>query len=137
MLDETDLKILSILSKNSRFQWREIGESVHLTGQAVANRIRKMEELGVIEGYTVKLNPSKLGENLTAFITVFMKTIDHVAFQNFIKDSESICEAHRISGDGCYLLKSRVNSDKELNLLLDEILKYGNYRLNLSIGNIK
>lgn len=52
MLDQTDLKILELLLSNSRMQWQEIGEQVHLTGQAVKNRIDRMEKLGVIEGYT-------------------------------------------------------------------------------------
>lgn len=136
MLDETDLKILSLLSENSKLQKKEIGDIVHLTGQAVANRIYRMEQLGVIEGFTIKLNASKLGKILTAFITVFMKTNDHQSFQKFIKESKSICEAHRISGEGCYLLKALTSDDNELNKLLDDILKYGNYKVNLSIMNI-
>jgi Lrp/AsnC family leucine-responsive transcriptional regulator len=72
----TVFEILSLLKKNSRLQWREIGEIVHLTRQAVANRIRKMEDMGTIEGYTVKLNQIKLGNNLIAFITIFMKTTE-------------------------------------------------------------
>lgn len=137
MLDQTDFQILSLLKKNSRIQWREIGELVHLTGQSVANRIRKMEELGVIQGYTVKLDQSKLGKTLIAFITIFMKTTDHLSFQTFIKEKSEILEANRISGDGCYLLKVNVSNEADLMNLLDEILKYANYRVNISIGKIK
>ncbi len=137
MLDKTDFEILSLLKKNSRIQWREIGELVHLTGQSVANRIRKMEEIGVIQGYTVKLDQSKLGKALIAFITIFMKTTDHPSFQTFIKEKPEILEANRISGDGCYLLKVNVSNEEDLMNLLDEILKYGNYRVNISIGKIK
>lgn len=137
MLDQTDFEILSLLKKNSRIQWREIGDLVHLTGQSVANRIRKMEDLGVIQGYTVKLDQSKLGKSLIAFITIFMKTTDHLSFQTFIKEKSEILEANRISGDGCYLLKVNVSNEEDLMNLLDEILKYGNYRVNISIGKIK
>lgn len=137
MLDQTDFEILSLLKKNSRIQWREIGELVHLTGQSVANRIRKMEELGVIQGYTVKLDQSKLGKTLIAFIIIFMKTTNHLSFQTFIKEKSEILEANRISGDGCYLLKVNVSNEEGLMNLLDEILKYGNYRVNISIGKIK
>lgn len=137
MLDQTDLEILSLLKDNSRIQWREIGEIVHLTGQAVANRIRRMEDMDIIEGYTVKLNQSKLGKNLIAFITVFMKSTDHLSFQNFIKENEEILEGNRISGDGCYLLKANVSNDSALMKLLDKVLEYGNYRVNISIGKIK
>ncbi|WP_027416420.1 Lrp/AsnC family transcriptional regulator [Aneurinibacillus terranovensis] len=137
MIDQTDFKILSLLCGNSRLQWREIGEQVHLTGQAVANRIRRMEELGIIEGYTLRLNERKLGKAMTAFVTVFMKTVDHPAFHQFITEKEAVVEANRISGEGCYLLKVTVSGQDELSLFLDEILKYGNYRVNLSIGKLK
>lgn len=121
MLDQTDFEILSLLKKNSRIQWREIGDLVHLTGQAVANRIHKMEDIGVIQSYTIKLDQSKIGKTLIAFITIFMKTTDHLSFQNFIKEKSEILEGNRISGEGCYLLKAVISNEEELMKLLDEI----------------
>ncbi|MBU3098673.1 MULTISPECIES: Lrp/AsnC family transcriptional regulator [Clostridium] len=137
MLDQTDTQILSLLTKNSRMQWQEIGEEVHLTGQAVKNRISKMEKSDVIKGYTVNINSEILGKNLTAFITVFMKTTDHLSFKKYINNNSLVTEAHRISGDGCYILKLTASTQAEIIDFLDEILKYGNYKLNLSIQNIK
>ncbi|MBU3155139.1 Lrp/AsnC family transcriptional regulator [Clostridium estertheticum] len=137
MLDQTDTQILSLLTKNSRMQWQEIGEEVHLTGQAVKNRISKMEKSGVIKGYTVNINSEMLGKNLTAFITVFMKTTDHLSFKKYINNNSLVTQAHRISGDGCYILQLTASTQTEIVDFLDEILKYGNYKLNLSIQNIK
>jgi Lrp/AsnC family leucine-responsive transcriptional regulator len=137
VLDQTDMAILKLLKQNARMQWREIGELVHLTGQAVGSRIRKMEEMGIIEGYTLRLNESKLGPSILALVTVFMKTTDHAAFQRFVLGDERIIEAHRVSGEGCYSLKVSVPTQDDLNRLLDDILQYGNYRVNLSIGRIK
>ncbi|MCW2279490.1 Lrp/AsnC family transcriptional regulator [Heliophilum fasciatum] len=136
MLDQTDLEILQLLRKNSRMQWKEIGEIVHMTGQATSGRIRRLEEIGIIEGYTVKINEEKLGRIILALITVFMKSNDHRSFQNFVRQEESIVESHRISGDGCYWLKARVKSQNDLEKLLDNILRYGNYRLQISISEI-
>ncbi|MDP4180905.1 MAG: Lrp/AsnC family transcriptional regulator [Bacillota bacterium] len=133
MFDQTDMKIVKLLMENSRMQWREIGEIVHLTGQAVSNRIGRMESLGVIEGYSLKVNWKRLGKETTAFVTVFMKTTDHKAFQKYLKNNDAIIEAHRISGEGCYLLKIIASDQSELIGLLDQILEYGNYRVNLSI----
>ncbi|NMM61660.1 Lrp/AsnC family transcriptional regulator [Clostridium sp. P21] len=137
MLDQTDIEILNLLIKNSRMQWQEIGEIVHLTGQAVRNRIKRMEKLGVIEEYTLKINSSKIGKVLIAFITIFMKTRDHGAFQSYIQNNSLIIEANRISGEGCYMLKVGASTQEEIVELLDEILKYGNYKINLSIEKIK
>jgi Lrp/AsnC family transcriptional regulator, leucine-responsive regulatory protein len=137
LLDTTDKAIIDIIKNNSRIQWREIGEMVHLTGQAVGNRIRRMEEMGLIKGYTVDLDYSKLGQPLTAFVTVFMKSTNHMGFQKFLSEKATIVRADRISGDGCYLLEFRVASHEELTEILNQILEFGNYRVDLSIGKVK
>jgi Lrp/AsnC family leucine-responsive transcriptional regulator len=137
MLDNTDWEILKLLKDNCKMQFRDIGEIVHLTGQAVSNRISRLEALGIIKGYTVLLDKKLLGKIITAYITVFMKTTDHGAFHTFLRNHELVEEACRISGEGCYLLKIQTNSQEDLNCFLDSVLKYGNYRLNISIGKIK
>ena len=137
MIDQTDLQIISLLKENSRLQWKEIGEIIHMTGQGVAARIRRMEELGIIEKYTLKINGKELGRVLTCFITVHMSTTDHKGFENFIKSQEGVVEAHRISGNGCYILKVEMKDTQELNQFLNSLLKYANYSLGMSIDRIK
>ncbi len=137
MIDHTDQQILKCLQQDSRMQWQEIGKIVHLTGQAVAARIRRMQDDGIIEAFTTTLNYEKLGKPLTAFITVFMNSSHHIPFRVFAANHKAILEAHRISGEGCYLLKVTLADQKELSELLDAILLYGNYRVNLSIDKVK
>lgn len=137
MLDKTDMEILKVLRENSKTQLKEIGEWVHLTGQAVSNRISRMEDLGIIKGYSVVLDETLLGITITAYITVFMKTIQHASFRAFLKKNEFVQEAHKISGDGCYLLKVQTASQGELSSFLDAILEFGNYRVSMSIDKIK
>lgn len=137
VLDQTDWQILQCLQSNSRMQWQEIGKIVHLTGQAVAARIRRMQDMEIIESFTIRLNQDKLGKPILAFITVFMKTTNHSAFQNFLANREEILEAHRISGEGCYWLKAQLANQQDVSSLLDAILLHGNYRINLSIHKIK
>ena len=115
---------------------QDIGEKVHLTGQAVSNRISRLERLGIIKGYSVILDSTLNQNKVIAFITMHMKTTDHIGFQNWCKDKEEIVEMHRISGGGCYLLKIEALSQECLNELLDKILMYGNYSLNISINQI-
>lgn len=136
-LDATDLKILDILKADARIQWKEIGSQVHLTGQAVAGRIQKMRETGVIRGFSVLTDPAKLGYPITFYVTVFMKTNDHASFRSFVEIRSEIIEAHRTSGGGCYLLKAKAGTNEDMNNLLDAILPYGNYAVSLSIGQVK
>lgn len=136
-MDEIDFQILELLKENSRKPWKEIGESIHMTGQAVGNRIRRMEEEGIIEQYTIAVNELKLGKSMQAFITVFLKSNHHLELQKYLKGNPDIKEVHRISGEGCYIIKASISDQLALNHTLDEILKYANYRVNISIGKIK
>jgi Lrp/AsnC family transcriptional regulator, leucine-responsive regulatory protein len=136
-LDNVDFQILRLLSKNSRVQWKDLGKQIHMTGQAVGNRIKKLEETGVIKAYSLIINEMKLGLPYTAFVIMHMKTANHDSFIGFINERKEVVEAHRISGEGCYLLKIKIKSQEELNLFLNTLLEYGNYSLNLSIQEIK
>lgn len=136
-LDNIDVQILRLLSENSRIQWKDLGAKIHMTGQAVGNRIKKLEESGVIEAYSLIVDEMKLGFSYTAFVIIYMKTANHESFISFINEQKEVVEAHRVSGEGCYHLKIKVNSQEYLNVLLNKILDYGNYKIYLSIQNIK
>ena len=136
-LDNIDFQILRLLSENSRIQWKDLGEKIHMTGQAVGNRIKKLEEGGVIKAYSLIVDEMKLGFSYTAFIIVYMKSTNHEAFNQFINCQNEVIEAHRVSGEGCYHLKVKVDLQETLNSFLDKILEFGNYKLYLSINEIK
>jgi Lrp/AsnC family leucine-responsive transcriptional regulator len=108
-----------------------------MSGVAVANRIQRLEEIGVIEGYTVRLNEKLLGNIFCIFIIVMIKEYRHTKFQEFIQEHDEIKEAHRVSGEPCFILKVQISDHNQLSKLLDEILVYGNYKINISIGQYK
>lgn len=94
--------------------------------------------MGVIEGYTLRWNPEKLGKAVHALITVFMKTnASHQSFRSFVQSRSEVEEAHRVGGEGCYWMRARLSGGADLNRLLEEILQYGNYKLSLSIEKVK
>lgn len=136
-LDNIDIQILRLLSENSRIQWKDLGQQIHMTGQAVGNRIKKLEESGVINAYTLLVDEMKLGLIFTAFVIIYMKTANHDSFIRFVQDRNEVLEVHRVSGEGCYHIKIKVKSQDQLNLFLNELLEYGNYSLHLSIKEIK
>ncbi|WP_420798626.1 Lrp/AsnC family transcriptional regulator [Paenibacillus beijingensis] len=138
LLDEVDLRILQHLLEDASLSHKQIGELVHMTGQAVGARVRKLQDAGVIEGYTVRWNPDKLGLAVDALITVFMKSGGaHASFHSFVRQREQVAETLRVSGEGCYWMRVRVRSQEELNAFLDELTQFGNYKLSLSIGRVK
>ena len=136
-LDNIDFQILRLLSENSRIQWKDLGQQIHMTGQAVGNRIKKLEDSGVIKAYTLLVDEMKVGLIFTAFVIIYMKTADHDSFIRFVHDRNEVLEVHRVSGEGCYHIKLKVKSQDQLNLFLNELLEYGNYSLHLSIKEIK
>jgi Lrp/AsnC family transcriptional regulator, leucine-responsive regulatory protein len=134
MLDHTDMRILEELSGNSRITMKELGEKVHLTGQAAASRVAKLEDNGVIEGYSIKVNQVKLGCFMYAFINIYIKDTHHQPYLSFIKTYEKhIINNYKISGEGCYLLECRFPSNESLDQFLMDLNKYANYKLSIVI----
>lgn len=135
MLDHTDLQILGELSKNSRITMKELGEKIHLTGQATSTRVAKLEDSGVIEGYTIKVNRVKLGCFIHAFITIITESIFHQPYLSFIKTQEEyLINNYKISGDGCYILECRFPSTELMNEFLEELNKHANYKVSIVIN---
>jgi len=137
MLDQTDKRILEELSENSRITMKELGERVHLTGQAAATRVAKLEDNGVIEGYTIRVNQAKLGCLIHALITVFTKSTSHKPYLSFISTQEKyILNNYKISGDGCYFLECRFPSNEILDQFLVELNEHANYKLSIVINKL-
>ena len=135
MLDQTDMRILEELSKNSRITMKELGEKVHLTGQATSARVAKLEDNGVVEGYTIKVNQVKLGCFIHAFITIFTQSTYHQPYLSFIETQENyIINNYKISGDGCYLLECKFPSHELLDQFLVDLNKHANYKLSIVIS---
>ena len=136
MLDHTDMRILEELSKNSRIKMKELGEKVHLTGQAAASRVAKLEDSGVIEGYSIKVNEVKMGYFVHALINIFTKDTHHQPYLSFVKKQEKyVINNYKISGDGCYLLECKFSSNESLDQFLIELNKHVNYKLSIIVNN--
>lgn len=122
MFDEKDLHILSLLQKNSRITAQEIGSEIQLSSPAVADRIKKLSDVGIIEQFTARLNSKKLGFDLLAFIALVSSSSDH--YEDIINNSikhPSVMECHSITGEGSHLLKVRITNSSALEKLLQEI----------------
>lgn len=121
-MDQTDYKIIEILTDNARISASDLSTKVNLSVSAVIERIRKLETSGVIRKYTTILDEQKLGLDVTAFITVLM---DHPRYNEgfiaFANQKRAIIECNYVAGDSDYLLKVRTDSSKSLQQLLDEI----------------
>ncbi|WP_050182304.1 Lrp/AsnC family transcriptional regulator [Domibacillus robiginosus] len=135
MLDSTDMLILDELSRNSRITMKELGEKVHLTGQAASARVVKLEDNGIIEGYTIKVNQVKMGYSVHAIIDIYTKSTHHQPYLSFIKTKgKYVMNNYKVSGNSCYLLECKFPSNEILDEFLTELNNYVNYKLSIVIN---
>jgi Lrp/AsnC family leucine-responsive transcriptional regulator len=123
--DATDLRILSILLKDSRTPLQEISAAINLSTTSCWNRIKRMTELGLVEAYTVKLDLASLGYNDTVIVQVTLDSHSEQTLYDFGKALESIpevLEALLISGDYDYFLRIAVKDTRDYERLLRERL---------------
>jgi len=124
-MDRLDRKILSVLQANSRASLQEIGAAVGLSPSPCWGRIKKMEEAGVITGYTVRLNPVALGLTETVLVMVTLDSHSDNTLEKFgqvLATIPEIVEAHLVSGEYDYLLRVVVKDTRDSERLLREKL---------------
>jgi len=125
-MDAVDTQIIAMLLHDGREAWARIGERVGLTGPAVAERVRRLEERGIIRGYSALVAPEPAGFPLTAFVSVTLETPHHRrAFLARVAGMPEVQECHHVTGDDDYLLKIRSRGPADLDRLLTEQLKGG------------
>ncbi len=122
MLDDLDIKILNILQLNGRMKRNQLAEHVGLSIPSVSERLNKLEERGVIEGYFARINKKVFGYDIMAFVTVISESSKHYkGLIDHAKKNPNVLECHSILGDGSHLLKAVVKNTEALEKLLSEI----------------
>lgn len=121
MFDEIDLRILEMLAENARVANAAIARDVDLAPSAVFQRIKKLEESGVIQGYHARIDPAAVDQGLLAFISV--QTGEGARAKEtaeLLASVPEVMEVHRVVGEDCFFLKVRVADTTALGTLLDQ-----------------
>jgi Lrp/AsnC family leucine-responsive transcriptional regulator len=124
-LDGVDRKIITELVSDGRVPLAELGRRVNLSSPAVAERVRRLEDAGIITGYRARIDPRALGYALTAIVRVKPVGAHLREIQDLAARIPEIEECHRITGEDCYYLKIHLRSMDDLSQLLDRFLPYG------------
>lgn len=123
-MDATDKQLVELLQADGRATQLQLAKEVGLSQPATAERIRKLEDAGVITGYAAQVDATKLGKDVTAFVGV---GIEHPKFFNgFVKKvlaMPEVQECHRVAGEDSYFLKVRTTNTRTLDALLIEGLR--------------
>ena len=123
-MDSIDVRILELLKKNSRIKFSEIKEDIHLSLPAISERIRKLEDQGYIDQYTVKLNRQKMGYNMLSFVLVNISEKEAIdQFIEMVATMDNILECHHLAGEYDYLVKIATRDSEELGDFVSKSLK--------------
>ena len=124
-LDDLDWRILTGLQENARITFSELGRRVSLTPPAVAERVRRMEDAGVIAGYRVELDHARVGLPILAFVRLRAAgDTKCLELGELTKDIPEILECHRVTGEDSYIVKVAVRSVEHLERLVDSLMPY-------------
>ena len=121
MIDELDQRILEVLLEDSRISLKALAGRVGLSSPGASERLRRLEERGVIRGFTIEIDPKALGYQLQAIVRIKpLPGMLHVV-QKLIEDTPEFCECDKVTGDDCYIVRLHVRSIDQLDHILDRI----------------
>ena len=124
-LDAMNLRLLAELQREPRLTMAELGRRVGLSPPAVTERVRRLEEAGVIAGYRLDLDPSALGLPLAAYIRVRPNPGQLPRIAELARAIPEAAECHRVTGEDCFILKVHLPALDQLDRILDRFLLYG------------
>ncbi len=124
-MDKIDRKLLKLLQENARYSLKQLSERVYLSSPAVAARIEKLEEEGIITGYHADVSFDKMGYHITAFINLEMAPKQKAAFLPFITAVPNVIECNTVSGNYTMLMKVSFPSTSDLDVFIGQLQKFG------------
>lgn len=124
-LDATNLRLLAELQADARLSLAELGRRVGLSSPAVAERVQRLEDDGVIRGYHAELDPRALGFALSVVIRIRPAPRELHAVADLARATPEVVECRRITGDDCYVMLAHVRSVEHLEEVIDRFAAYG------------
>lgn len=124
-MDSIDWKILKELQRDARTSYAELGRRVGLTTPAVIERVRKLEDAGIITGYRAEIDAAKVGLPITAFIRMSITGVDYSHIIEVAENATEVLECHRGTGGDSFIMKVAVSSVEHLQNLIDRLTPYG------------
>ena len=123
-LDETDARLLRLLENNARLSLADLARTVSLSPQSVSERLKRLEDVGVLTGYTVRLDPRALGLSVAAYIRVRPMMGELPRVVKLIQDCPEVVECDRITGEDCFIAKVYVERVEDLERIIDRLIPY-------------
>ena len=126
LMDKCGRKLLDELQANARLSVAELGRRIGLSPSATAERLRQMEEVGIVRGYTVHVDREALGLDVMAFIRMSCGGQNYHRLLDYVQTLEEVRECHHLTGGDDFLLKVTTTNMSDLEALIEALLPYGN-----------
>jgi len=135
-MDQLDFRLLSILQKDGRITISDLSKQLALSRPSVTERLNRLREKGIIEGFSARVCPRSVGRNIVVFIQLSdFKTASYAEFEKKILDDPDIIEIHRLTGPVSYLLKAAVPGMEQLNQIIEKLNPYGNVNTSIVLSS--
>jgi Lrp/AsnC family leucine-responsive transcriptional regulator len=136
LLDSLGWKMLIELQKDARISFAELGRRVGLSTPAAAQRVRRMEDEGIIRAYRADISPTHVGLPITAFIRMSIVGDVLAKLTAQVRSMQEIVECHRGTGADSFIMKVNVISVEHLNHVIDSLTPYGTTSTSLVLGSV-
>src|SRR5712692_8237911 len=130
-IDAVNRRVLEELLQDPRLSMSELGRRIGMSSPAVTERVRRLEEARVIQGYRLELNPVALGLPITAYIRIRPNPGQLPRIAELAQQIPEVVECHRVTGEDCFILKVHIPAIDQLDSLLDAFLLYGSTTTNI------
>src|SRR6266581_6343747 len=124
-INPVNLRVLEELQRDPRLTMSELGRRVGMSSPAVTERVRRLEETGVIRGYRLELDPVALGLPIAAYVRIRPNAGQLPRIAELAQQIPEVVECHRVTGEDCFVLKVYIPAIDQLDRLLDSFLLYG------------
>lgn len=124
-MDELDRKIIRLMTQNARMPVKDIAQEVNLTSPAVSSRIRRLEQEGIISGYTVVLRPPESSTRVEALIFISAKPEQHSDFLALLEHEPQVLQCFRVTGSYSYIVKANCADIESLESLITDLQEMG------------
>ncbi|OIK10376.1 AsnC family transcriptional regulator [Bacillus sp. MUM 116] len=135
-MDQLDSRLIELLQMDGRITLSELSKKLSLSRPSITERLKRLQEREIIEGFGARVSPKAIGRDVIVFIQVSeMKILSYTDFENWIMNDPDIIECHRLTGAVSYLLKAAVPGMDHLSNLIDRLTPYGNVNTSIVLSS--
>ncbi|RKP47971.1 Lrp/AsnC family transcriptional regulator [Cohnella endophytica] len=134
-MDQLDISLLKLLQEDGRMTVSELSKKMALSRPSISERLLRLQEKGIIQGYQARVSPAAIGRNIQMIIQISDLKISPMEFEQRIADDEDILECHRVTGMASHVLKAAVASMEDLTKLVERLMPYGTVNTSIILSS--